>query len=123
MRKFAADLMKIIEESIRGRRLTLIGTRDVAGRQFLAFQSPGNRRLRTCPCAGISSAGAEKFEDQDAFERKVYLVRKVISSRVHAETEGRDNGFYPVSMSSRTIVYKGMFLAYQVGKYYLDLTR
>ncbi|TIM03836.1 hypothetical protein, partial [Mesorhizobium sp.] len=38
------------------------------------------------------------------------------------ETKGVDNGFYVVSMSSRTIVYKGMFLAYQVGAYYKDLT-
>ncbi len=38
------------------------------------------------------------------------------------ETDGRDNGFYIVSLSARTIVYKGMFLAYQVGAYYKDLT-
>ena len=41
--------------------------------------------------------------------------------RDHAETQGVDNGFYTVSMSSRTIVYKGMFLAYQLGAYYADL--
>ncbi len=43
-------------------------------------------------------------------------------ARIYEETEGRDNGFYVVSLSSRTIVYKGMFLAYQVGAYYKDLT-
>ncbi|MEL6287717.1 MAG: glutamate synthase large subunit [Pseudomonadota bacterium] len=59
--------------------------------------------------------------DSDAFERKLYMLRKVISNYVFEETEGRDNGFYIVSMSSRTIVYKGMFLAYQLGAYYADL--
>ncbi|MDX1195700.1 hypothetical protein GOL96_32530, partial [Sinorhizobium medicae] len=32
-----------------------------------------------------------------------------------------DLGFYIVSLSTTTIVYKGMFLAYQVGAYYKDL--
>ena len=38
-------------------------------------------------------------------------------------TSGKDIGFYRVSLSARTIVYKGMFLAYQVGAYYKDLDR
>jgi glutamate synthase (NADPH/NADH) large chain len=57
----------------------------------------------------------------DEYERRLFILRKVISGRIHEETKGVDNGFYVVSMSSRTIVYKGMFLAYQVGAYYKDL--
>ncbi len=60
--------------------------------------------------------------DDATFERHLYLLRKVISNTVFAETEGRDNGFYIVSMSCRTIVYKGMFLADQLGPYYDDLS-
>jgi glutamate synthase (NADPH/NADH) large chain len=60
--------------------------------------------------------------DEDAFERRLYVLRKVISNRIFDETQGRDNGFYIVSLSCRTIVYKGMFLADQVGPYYKDLT-
>ena len=59
--------------------------------------------------------------DPNAFERRLFILRKVISNIVHAETEGRDNGFYIVSLSSRTIVYKGMFLAHQLAEYYADL--
>jgi glutamate synthase (NADPH/NADH) large chain len=62
------------------------------------------------------------IETDDDYERRLYILRKVISGRIYAETEGRDNGAYTVSLSSRTIVYKGMFLAYQVGAYYKDLT-
>jgi glutamate synthase (NADPH/NADH) large chain len=58
----------------------------------------------------------------DEYERRLYILRKVVSNRIHEETGGRDNGFYVVSLSSRTIVYKGMFLAYQVKAYYQDLT-
>ena len=53
---------------------------------------------------------------------RLYLLRKVISGRIYAENDNKDIGSYCVSLSARTIVYKGMFLAYQVGAYYKDLT-
>lgn len=62
----------------------------------------------------------EDKEDQ-AFERRLYSARKVISNMVFSKTDGRDNGFYIVSFSSNTIVYKGMFLADQLGPYFKDL--
>ena len=58
---------------------------------------------------------------QDQFERRLFLLRKVISNRIYDQYGGQETGFYPVSLSSSTIVYKGMFLAYQVGAYYKDL--
>ena len=59
--------------------------------------------------------------DESAFERRLYLVRKVVSNR-RLELEGPSTeGYYPVSASTRTLVYKGMFLAYQLGAYYKDL--
>ena len=45
----------------------------------------------------------------------------MISGRIYAENDNKDIGAYCVSLSARTIVYKGMFLAYQVGAYYQDL--
>lgn len=61
------------------------------------------------------------IEDDEEYEARLYLLRKVISGRIYAENENRDIGAYCVSLSARTIVYKGMFLAYQVGAYYKDL--
>jgi glutamate synthase (NADPH/NADH) large chain len=61
------------------------------------------------------------IESDEDYERRLYILRKVVSARIFEETGGRDNGSYTVSLSSRTIVYKGMFLAYQVGAYYTDL--
>ena len=52
---------------------------------------------------------------------RLYILRKVISGRIFAEAGGKEDGAYIVSLSARTIVYKGMFLAYQVGAYYHDL--
>ncbi|KKB11843.1 glutamate synthase [Devosia geojensis] len=60
----------------------------------------------------------------DEFERKLLIVRKVISNTVYRSIpeSDSDNGFYVVSMSARTLVYKGMFLAYQLGAFYPDLS-
>ncbi|KTR05808.1 glutamate synthase [Aureimonas ureilytica] len=60
-------------------------------------------------------------QTDDEFERKLYIIRKVVSNRVYNEAQSVDTDFYVVSLSSRTIVYKGMFLSYQVGAYYRDL--
>ncbi len=62
------------------------------------------------------------IKDQDDFERKLYLIRKVVSNAVYDAYKGRDIGHYTVSLSSRTLVYKGMFLSFQVKAYYKDLS-
>jgi glutamate synthase (NADPH/NADH) large chain len=66
-------------------------------------------------------ARPESIKDQDLFERKLYTLRKVISNRVYNDIATSYEDFYTVCMSSRTIVYKGMFLAWQLGAYYKDL--
>ncbi|MBU1775358.1 MAG: glutamate synthase subunit alpha, partial [Gammaproteobacteria bacterium] len=62
-----------------------------------------------------------KTADQDAFERKLFVIRKTVEHAVRALPKNQGKGFYIPSMSSRTIVYKGMLLANQVGTYFLDL--
>ncbi|MFN0218651.1 MAG: glutamate synthase large subunit [Hyphomicrobium sp.] len=59
---------------------------------------------------------------QEDFERRLYLVRKVVSNAIHEAYKGRDIGHYTVCLSTRTLVYKGMFLSYQVKAYYKDLS-
>jgi glutamate synthase (NADPH/NADH) large chain len=59
--------------------------------------------------------------DQDAFERKLFVIRKRVEHEVRRL--GLDDGrqFYIPTLSSRTIGYKGMLLAHQVGEYYPEL--
>lgn len=61
--------------------------------------------------------------DQDEFERRLFIIRKVISNTIYndAATRPLTAGFYPASVSSRTITYKGMLLATQLGDYFKDL--
>jgi len=69
----------------------------------------------------IFVARGDKATDQDSFERKLFVIRKQIEKLIRdAEMEGGDS-FYFTSLSSRTLVYKGMLLAFQVGEYYQDL--
>ncbi|MCC0021232.1 MAG: glutamate synthase large subunit [Nitratireductor sp.] len=119
-KKLVKELAKIIEQAAKSEGHEIIAWRDVpvdnsslSKAKDIAASEPIHRQL-------FIRRGLE-IQTDDEFERRMYILRKVISNRVHHETDGRDNGFYIVSMSSRTIVYKGMFLAYQVGAYYKDL--
>ncbi len=63
--------------------------------------------------------GPNVADDAD-FERRLYLARKTASNEIYAlGAVGREH--YSVSVSSRTIVYKGMVLVSQLGDYFLDL--
>jgi glutamate synthase (NADPH/NADH) large chain len=64
---------------------------------------------------------ANACADQDAFERKLFVIRKVIEHKVRDELELDYSHFYIPSFSSRTLLYKGMLLADQVGAYFPDL--
>jgi glutamate synthase (NADPH) large chain len=57
----------------------------------------------------------------DALERKLYIIRKSSGHAIQALKLAHGKEFYVPTMSARTVCYKGMLLAYQVGEYYLDL--
>ncbi|NCS12246.1 MAG: glutamate synthase large subunit [Microcystis aeruginosa G13-09] len=57
------------------------------------------------------------LSDDLAFERKLYVIRK----RSHLSRQSFNRYWYPCSISSRTIVYKGQLMPVQVGDYFPDL--
>jgi glutamate synthase domain-containing protein 2/glutamate synthase domain-containing protein 1/glutamate synthase domain-containing protein 3 len=59
-------------------------------------------------------AGPAHEADQDAFERKLYVIRRVAEKAFESR-------MYIASLSSRTIVYKGMLISYQLAYFYPDL--
>jgi glutamate synthase domain-containing protein 2/glutamate synthase domain-containing protein 1/glutamate synthase domain-containing protein 3 len=59
--------------------------------------------------------------NQDALERKLYVVRKRVESAVAATDMKEKDFFYIPSLSSRTIVYKGLLLAQQITDFYREL--
>ena len=64
---------------------------------------------------------ASTAADNNVFERKCFVIRKRIEHAVRALNLQDKAQFYVPSFSSRTIVYKGMLLANEVGVYYKDL--
>ncbi|MFN8439987.1 MAG: glutamate synthase large subunit [Caldilineaceae bacterium] len=66
---------------------------------------------------------ADKLIGSDplAFERKLYVIRKQAEQMIRYGSHASAAQFYITSLSSRTIIYKGMLLAEQVDDYYPDL--
>src|SRR5579883_1535741 len=62
-----------------------------------------------------------KLASEDDFERRLYILRKTISATLYGKRERSTSHYYPCSLSCRTLIYKGMFLADQLGTYYPDL--
>ncbi len=110
----------VIAESAQSEGLPLIGFRDVPVDNSSLSKAPDIAAAEPFHCQVFIGRPAEILDDEE-YEARLYVLRKVISGRIYAENENRDIGAYCVSLSARTIVYKGMFLAYQVGAYYRDL--
>src|SRR5215211_4373847 len=111
-------IKSIIADQIRDEGLMLLGWRDVPTDNA----SLGETVKPTEPNhmqVFIGRNGAAKTEDE--FERRLYILRKSISQAIYQRRDRGMAGYYPVSMSCRTVIYKGMFLADQLGKYYPDL--
>ena len=59
---------------------------------------------------------------QDAFERKLMVIRKIASHDINKLDLKHGREFYFCSLSSRVVLYKGLLLSNQVGAYFYDLT-
>jgi glutamate synthase (NADPH/NADH) large chain len=109
---------EIVAKAIADEGLTLLGWREVP----VDSSDLGETVKPTEPRHRQVFVGLPKgVADEEAFERRLFLARKVISNAVYTLEDERTNGWYPVSLSSRTVVYKGMILATQLGAYYKDL--
>jgi glutamate synthase (NADPH/NADH) large chain len=115
-----AHIEEIVREVAQAEGIPFIGFRDVPVDNASLSKAPHIAAAE--PVHRQAFFGRpEGLEIDDDFERRLYILRKVISGRIFAEAGGKEDGAYIVSLSARTIVYKGMFLAYQVGAYYRDL--
>ncbi|MBW8285206.1 MAG: glutamate synthase subunit alpha, partial [Rhizobium sp.] len=115
-----AHFKKVIAEVCQAEGQELIGYRDVPVDNSSLSKAPDIAATEPRHIQVFIGAGRDAAT-QEQFERRLFLLRKVISNRIYDEFRGEETGFYPVSLSSSTIVYKGMFLAFQVGAYYKDL--
>ena len=108
----------IVEQTITEEGLIFLGWRDVP----VDGSDLGEAVKETEPLHRQVFIGRpEGLESEDEFERKVYVLRKSVSNKVYKLKDRATATYYPVSMSARTIVYKGMVLVTQLGSYFVDL--
>ncbi|MDN5938012.1 MAG: glutamate synthase-related protein [Salinisphaera sp.] len=108
-----------LERAIRAEGQVLLGWRDVPVDRDMPM-SPTVRAKEPVLRQVFIGSGPDVIVP-DALERKLYVIRKIASSAIQALklTHGRE--YYVPSMSCRTVIYKGLLLAGQVGRYYKDL--
>ena len=83
----------------------------------------GKTAKENCPYIRQIFIGKDDLvTDNNTFERKLYCIRKCCEKALVGQSESSDEYFYFASLSSRTIVYKGMLTAKQVDEFYVDLT-
>ena len=105
------EAMRLLEQAVEAEGQRVLGWRDVP----VAEAACGTAARACAPRIAQLFVGAgEGVSDQDALERKLYVIRRVI------ERKGLDELAIP-SFSSRTMVYKGMLTAPQLPRYYPDL--
>ena len=109
---------QIVADKIAAEGQTLLGWRDVPVNSAILGESV---KLVEPRVRQVFIACGNNCADTDAFERKLFVIRKTAEHAVNALQGKQGKGFYIPSLSARTIVYKGMLLADQVGKYYPDL--
>ena len=108
----------IYAEVIAREGLTLLGWRDVPTDNSTLGESVKPTEPKHMQ---VFIGRGKKKISEDEFERRLYILRKSISNAIYRRRERRTSGYYPVSISCRTVIYKGMFLADQLGAYYPDL--
>ncbi|MBP6895301.1 MAG: glutamate synthase subunit alpha [Pseudacidovorax sp.] len=108
-----------MERAIKAEGQVLLGWRDVPVNREMPM-SPTVRDKEPIMRQVFIGRGADVIV-QDALERKLYVIRKTASANIQALKLKHSKEYYVPSMSSRTVVYKGLLLADQVGTYYLDL--
>ncbi len=108
-----------VERAIKAEGQVLLGWRDVPVDKDMPM-SPTVRTTEPVIRQVFIGRGADVIVP-DALERKLYVIRKTASAAIQALKLTHSREYYVPSMSCRTIIYKGLLLADQVGKYYLDL--
>jgi len=108
-----------VERKVRAEGQVLLGWRDVPVDPDMPM-SPAVREREPVIRQIFIGRGPDVMVP-DALERKLYVIRKTASHAIRALNLKHGQEYFVPSMSTRTVVYKGLLLADQVGRYYRDL--
>jgi glutamate synthase (NADPH/NADH) large chain len=83
----------------------------------------GQTALSVEPCMEqVFVACPDSITNPDEFERKLFVLRNYASHTIHNTVKKDEIGFYLVSLSYKTIIYKGQLTSTQVRGYFPDLS-
>ena len=108
-----------IERAVRAENQVVLGWRDVP--IDTAMPMSPTVRAKEPVIRQIFIGRGPDIMVTDALERKLYVIRKSSGHAIQALNLIHGREFFVPSMSARTVVYKGLLLADQVGVYYKDL--
>lgn len=109
----AAASCRIIEQTLRDHGLVVLGWRDVPTDDRVL----GQRALAEKPCIRQVLIGRGPELDAQSYERTLYVARKAME----VQFAEQNIAAYIPSLSSRSIVYKGLMLGSNLANFYLDL--
>ncbi|MDQ6677652.1 MAG: glutamate synthase large subunit [Acidobacteriota bacterium] len=107
----------VMERIVREEGLTMLGWRDIRTDPTAI----GREARKSQPYIQQIFVGRAPGMDENALERRLYIVRKRIEAAVLALNLDDPDYFYIPSLSARTIIYKGLLLAPQITNFYSDL--
>lgn len=109
------EIMKITSEEIEAHKLKLSHVRNVPTND----SALGPDAMATKPL--IKQIFVTGFTDIATAEKTLYIIRKHIENRVNASNIEGKKDFYFVSLSTQTLIYKGMLTSSQLRAFYPDL--
>ena len=110
---------ELVERVVRAEGQDFLGWRDLP----VVSDVLGEVARRAEPRLRMVFIGRGKgMSDEAAFERKLFVIRRVVENAVRSSDLPGKEGFYVPSLSCRTLNYKGMMLTDQVEVYYPDLS-
>ncbi len=116
---FRKKQMAAFEEIVRQEGQTILGWREVP----IDFTTIGESAKAALPrFIQVFIGKSDDIPCGMPFERKLFLIRKLAEKTIPKMSEDNGGIFYFSSLSSKTIVYKGMLTASQLRSFYLDLS-
>ncbi|TMB10047.1 MAG: glutamate synthase subunit alpha, partial [Deltaproteobacteria bacterium] len=111
-------IYRLFDETIRNERQQLLGWRDVPTDNSTLG---GSAKASQPVIRQVFIGRGDDVPDEDAFERKLYVIRRLLEKKVSRSAIPGRGYFYVPSLSYKTVVYKGMLNAGQLRRFYLDL--